>query len=223
MIEGIWEEINIIVNKNKARTLCEVKPEIISALGKYSIISAEAFILKLSDHVSIPAPKIQVWYGGFSAGQHPAHYSNGVITIKQYEKFNANLIAGILAHEFSHYFIDHLKLKWKDLDLNKQERLVDLIAIFLGFGKFIINGKILEQNDSEIHVGYLGLNECVNAFYWWGKINNITNNQLSRDLKYNLSVSNGEGDEQGSDIKRFGLTLLIIMAVFSVMLLIFLR
>ncbi len=84
----------------------------------------------------------------------------------------------ILAHEISHIFLLMRNIYLSDTEEN--EMLTDLTAVFIGLGKLLLNGLIVEteQNFCQGHVlGYLPLNLI---FYSYKKVNAL--HSISEDL-----------------------------------------
>jgi hypothetical protein len=65
-------------------------------------------------------------------------------------------IGATLAHEISHQFLNLNDIFYPDLD--KNEKLTDIVSIVLGFGKFVLNGLALEASGIDglkIELGYI--------------------------------------------------------------------
>jgi len=169
--DKIYVYLNKILNGNKKISLAIITPDQYNDLNNYTFNTVEKFLNILSGHVGCIYPRIQIWRGNYIS-KSIAHYENGFITIKEYQQFNGKNIAGILAHEFTHYYIDLKKINWVyGDDLNRYEKLVDAAAILLGFGEIIINGKSVSHEAGNSSIGYLNVNECLNVYSFFQKIN----------------------------------------------------
>lgn len=167
---------HLLFNKliNGKRMVTEFDPSLIdiNGLNEYSARSLIRYISLLSKHCGVPSPRITLGVGTRSAihWHRMAQYKDGVILLYRIEGSYSAIIAGVLVHEFAHYYIDIKQLRWLDgSDLNKHEILVDNAAVFLGFGKVLLMGKKYFFNAENlgsisIDVGYLSYSDCLEAY-----------------------------------------------------------
>lgn len=86
------------------------------------------------------------------------------ITIEKKMNFKVEHILAILAHETTHNFLFSYHLRGKD-EL-KNEILTDVTAIFLGFGKWIVDGYASINSATMFHdyqssLGYIGVEDAI--------------------------------------------------------------
>lgn len=117
--------------------------------------------------------------------------NHGRISISTLNKHSPHLVGAIMAHELTHHFLFSNKISYPDNREN--ERLTDFAAVFLGFGKLILNGYIPETRISTTHkgrgfyqyqLGYLSEEEVAMIFWKLCNLRGITID----DIEGNLSV-----------------------------------
>lgn len=90
----------------------------------------------------------------------------------------------ILAHEITHAFLYSKGIELTDL--NENEMLTDLTSIFIGLGKFILNGQImtLEEHLNESYiVGYLSPELIIYSYKKLIRIRSIKKEKYTCNLK----------------------------------------
>ena len=111
----------------------------------------------ISDHIGIDSAPICKYEWGIKmepevAGQISSSASSHYIEIPFFYAGKKHAIGTILAHEITHAF---LFLKGIMIDDSKEnEMLTDLTAIYIGLGKFLING-IFVINDKHVNEGHI--------------------------------------------------------------------
>jgi len=189
------ESLNQIINDGKRVSLATITPEQYRALESFSLIKAKEFISRLSNHVKIEPPSVTVWYGDYDEMRTVAQYTKKQIILRQRTNSDAKIIAATLAHEFCHYYIDLKNLFIDGENINKNERLVDLTAILLGFGEILINGKIRSRR-SDSFLGYLEIDACLIAYSDFGELNNISKEELYSGLDIDMGYAKGKLKEK---------------------------
>lgn len=179
------DELNQLLNYSQKIDLIKIPSDQYDNLKNYSLVGIKKFLLLLSHHVNIPPPGVYLYWQsslGFRIRRVLAHYNNGMIRMRRFLDLDGKIIAAILVHEFCHYYVDVKDIRIEGKSLNENERLIDLIAILLGFGQILINGKFRKKKEGSVHVGYLGMHECLMAYSDFGEINKISREELYKEL-----------------------------------------
>ncbi|MFA6525378.1 MAG: ankyrin repeat domain-containing protein [Patescibacteria group bacterium] len=168
----------LINGKNRVK---DFNPNLIdsSEFNNYSQPSLTRFLSHLAKHCGVPLPGFSLGGGTLRYTNRMGYYDNRQIHLNKIEGSYSTIIAGVLVHEFAHYYIDLKQIRWIDgSDLNRHEYLVDNTAVFLGFGEILLKGKeyYFHSNNSDlvnVKVGYSTYNACLEAYNYFRIIQKI--------------------------------------------------
>jgi len=177
------------INQNSNNVFFEPSAVIYSKLGsgnEQDLQDITNEISKYLDLINIPYAKYEwgIKLEPDTAGQ--IRYSNSIqsIQIPFFYVGKKYGIGCILAHEITHAYLFSKGIILNDL--NENEMLTDLASIFLGLGKFILNGQIVNTeeliNESYI-VGYLSPKLVLYSYKRLVRILSIKEKNYLRNLK----------------------------------------
>ena len=113
------------------------------------------------------------------------------IHITKKAKFDLNQILAILIHESIHNYLDYYKIK-KEVEYDN-EILTDLTAVYLGFGKYLLNGyKTIEypilNGTRYTQIGYIKYKDIIKAMNYSALKRNIVEIAHSLTLGQKLKI-----------------------------------
>jgi len=177
------------INQNSNNVFFEPSAVIYSKLGSGNEQDLQDITNEISKYlglINIPYAKYEwgIKLEPDTAGQ--IRYSNSIqsIQIPFFYVGKKYGIGCILAHEITHAYLFSKGIILNDL--NENEMLTDLASIFLGLGKFILNGQIVNTeeliNESYI-VGYLSPKLVLYSYKRLVRILSIKEKNYLRNLK----------------------------------------
>lgn len=161
-LASIQDDLRLLYLKTNIKGVCTQSPPILS--DTYDVLKLQAYAKKLAYfyhlplHLREPIFDISFARQAEGVGGHVdwrgASRSRPVIFIEVDPRLRCDAKATmcVLAHEFSHVVLEHAGCRKSDLDAN--ERLVDLYALWSGFGPLMLRYK-----KGSIVLGYLEADE----------------------------------------------------------------
>lgn len=147
-------------------------------------IEAQKAVDFISKNLNIVAPFLHYdWSGELDHDLNTkGQMSKGQLTISLTFTTDKHALAATTVHELMHYFLMHRKNIVLP-DNQENEKITDLVAIVLGLGNIMLNGKVLSIEDRKINtLGYLTLEEIA---YAYKKVDSLRNVSDYYHLTYN--------------------------------------
>ncbi|MEM3473763.1 MAG: hypothetical protein QW735_04155 [archaeon] len=147
-------------------------------------------VSKISQHIGLSEAPLAKYDWSIKLGYHIAGQAiidrkNQINIVRVPFKFVGNYyaIGSIIAHEMSHFFLFSKELVLNDEVEN--EKLTDLMSVFLGLGKLMLNGKVLcfQGADFFEEIGYIPFDLILYAYIIVCKQRKISFEYATTNLK----------------------------------------
>lgn len=161
-------------------------------LASSRTVDLQEFVRQLCQHIDFkPIPVVSYdWDStmkGSTIGQARLDSISPEIHVSLSYTKRPRELGALLAHELTHHFLDRASFRSKNQDEN--EKLTDLAAVFLGFGKLILNGADVRVNakkrtlmKSPVRLGYLPMADLACAYDKVCCLNGISTSQWTKHL-----------------------------------------
>ncbi len=176
---------------------------------------AQKAVNLISKNLSIVPPNLHYdWSGELDHNLNiKGQMSKGQLTISLTFTLSKFALAATVVHELMHYFLIYRKNITLPDNLDN-EKITDLSAIVLGFGKIMLNGKVINFEKQKINtLGYLSLEEIAYAFKKISALRNVNdfayltydaNRIIDGTIRYNDNFTSRKGLLDGNiDLKFF--------------------
>ena len=178
-----------------------------SLVTPFSPIDVQRLVRKMACYVNMPYYTFLVAKDCHEMGvagriEWPKSYSGEVLISLSPDLYNYPQVAiKVLAHELSHQFMRFHRVEYGDVAYN--ERMTDVTSVYLGFGKYILNGDSYQVGGMTITPGYLSNIEFAHVYDFVCKLRNIARSDEESGLApYALSnLKKAQSVFRGNDPK----------------------
>jgi len=161
-------------------------PEIYSYFESSKTKDIQKVVEIISNKLEFIAPSIEYdWDGNIDDDETRGIIGKGRILISMMNTGDKYALSATTIHELMHYALMYRK-NITLLDEEENEKITDLAAIVLGFGKIILNGKVLTSYYIKTTLGVLTPKETAYAYKKICELRHTNNNNYLNDNALNI-------------------------------------